>query len=565
MSIYGAMFSGVSGLAAQSQALGMISDNISNVNTVGYKSTRAQFQTLVTDAASRSTYSPGGVRSMPFQMIDRQGLLQGSSSPTDIGLVGNGLFVVNQAASPGPGNNYLFTRAGNFTTDASGNLTENGYFLQGWRLASNGTLPANTNLLSSLQTVNVSNLTGTAKPTSTIQLALNLPANDVTGSTHNTSVQLYDKQGNTQIMSMTWAKSGANTWTLLGSTSGTGQFASDDTGAATFAAPATSYFPTATLADTTNVNLANAVGNINGAVGAFTVNAPGGAPPNTSTITVNVGGVPFTATVPTVVGNDLASGSTMTFTDGLGNSFDLNVVGASTYDLDVPADQTALQNNLDAAFSSVSFSNNATNGVPLATITFNADGTLGNVAGTAPYATVDAANHLQFYMDYDNNAATNSTQDRQLITLDLGTPGQPDGLTQFAGTFATKVNAQDGLTYGSFTGISINDDGIVTALFDNGEQRNIFKLALATFRNPNGLQAQNGNAYQTTIYSGDPVLLEANTAGAGKISPSSLESSTVDLAEEFTNMIITQRAYSASAKVITTADDMLNELLQIKR
>ena len=79
------------------------------------------------------------------------------------------------------------------------------------------------------------------------------------------------------------------------------------------------------------------------------------------------------------------------------------------------------------------------------------------------------------------------------------------------------------------------------------------------------MTAQNGNAYQTTTYSGDPVLLEANTAGAGKVSPSSLESSTVALAEEFTNMIITQRAYSASAKVITTADDMLSELLQIRR
>lgn len=565
MSIYGAMFSGVSGLTAQSQALGMISDNISNVNTVGYKGTRAQFQTLVTEAASRSYYSPGGVRSTPFQMIDRQGLLQGSSSPTDIALVGSGFFVVNQAANPGAGNNYLFTRAGNFTTDANGNLTANGYFLQGWRLDSNGNLPANTNLLQSLETVNVSNLTGTARPTTSIELALNLPANDVTGSTHDTSVQIFDKQGSTQVFDMTWAKSGANTWTLLGNLSGTGNFASDDTTGATFASASTSYFPTATLANTTNFTLASAIGNVDGAVGAFTVNAPGGAPPNSTTVTVNVGGVPFTATVPTVAGNDLDNTSTLTFTDGSGNSFALDLGGSATYDLDVAGDRTTLQNNLDAAFSTVSFDNNATNGVPLATITFNADGTLGTVTGTTPYASVDTNSRLQFYLDYDNNAATTSTQDRQLVTVDLGTPGLPDGVTQYAGTFATKVNTQDGLTYGSFTGISIGEDGIVTALFDNGEQRNIFKLPVATFRNPNGLQSQNGNAYLTTIYSGDPVLLEANTAGAGKISPSSLESSTVDLAEEFTNMIITQRAYSASAKVITTADDMLNELIQIRR
>jgi len=565
MSIYGAMFSGVSGLAAQSQALGMISDNISNVNTVGYKGSKAQFQTLVTEAASRSTYSPGGVRSTPFQMIDRQGLLQGSSSPTDVALVGNGFFVVNQAASPGVGNNYMFTRAGHFTTDATGNLTQNGYYLQGWRLDNQGNLPPNTNLLQSLETVNVANLTGTARPTSNIQWALNLPANDVTGTTHDTSVQLYDKQGTTQVMNMTWAKTGANTWSLMGSLAGGGNFASDDTGAATFAASTTNYFPTATLSDTSNFGLTSASGNISGLVGPFTVNAPGGAPPNSTTITVNVGGTPFTATVPTVAGNDLTNTDQLTFTDGAGGSFTLDLNGASTYDLDVAGDRTTLATNLGGAFTTVNFQNHATNGVPLATVTFNADGTLGGIVPTAPYATVDTNNHLNFLVDYDNNAATNSSQDRQQVTLDLGTPGMPDGVTQFAGEYAAKVNAQDGLTYGSFTGISINEDGIVTALFDNGEQRDIFKLPIATFRNPNGLAAQNGNAYQTTTYSGDPVLLEANTAGAGKVSPSSLESSTVDLAEEFTNMIITQRAYSASAKVITTADDMLNELLQIKR
>jgi flagellar hook protein FlgE len=564
MSIYGAMFSGVSGLAAQSQALGMISDNISNVNTVGYKGTKAQFQTLVTEAASRSTYSPGGVRSTPFQMIDRQGLLQGSSSPTDVALVGNGFFVVNDAANPGVGNNYMFTRAGHYTTDANGNLTQNGYFLQGWRLDSQGNLPPNTNLLQSLETVNVANLTGTARPTTNIQFALNLPANDITGTTHDTSVQLFDKQGSTQVMNMTWAKTGANTWSLLGSLGGTGNFASDDTGAATFATASTNYFPTATLADTTNFSLSAAVGNINGLTSNFTVNAPGGAPPNSTTITMDVGATTYTATVPTVAGNDLTNTDTLTFVNGT-DSFTLDLQGSAAYDLDVAGDRTTLQTNLAAAFSSVSFTNNATNGVPLATVTFNADGTLGGITATAPYGTVDPSSHLQFYVDYDNNAATNSTQDRQLITLDLGTPGMPDGVTQFAGAYAAKVNAQDGLTYGSFTGTSINEDGVVTALFDNGEQRDIFKLPIATFRNPNGLAAQNGNAYQTTTYSGDPVLLEANTAGAGKVSPSSLESSTVDLAEEFTNMIITQRAYSASAKVITTADDMLNELLQIRR
>jgi flagellar hook protein FlgE len=119
MSIFGAMFSGVTGLhaqSAQSQALGMIADNISNMNTVGYKGTSARFFSLVTQAASRTTFTPGGVSSSPAQHIDRQGLLQSSASKTDIAVTGRGFFVVNQAAAPGTGQ-FLFTRAGSFNPE----------------------------------------------------------------------------------------------------------------------------------------------------------------------------------------------------------------------------------------------------------------------------------------------------------------------------------------------------------------------------------------------------------------------------------------------------------------
>lgn len=94
MSIFGAMFSGVSGLAAQSQALAMISDNISNMNTIGYKDTKARFSTLVTSAASATSYAPGGVQSSPLALVDKQGLLQASSSGTDLAISGDGKSVV---------------------------------------------------------------------------------------------------------------------------------------------------------------------------------------------------------------------------------------------------------------------------------------------------------------------------------------------------------------------------------------------------------------------------------------------------------------------------------------
>src|SRR3546814_17453408 len=85
MSIYGAMFAEVSGLAAQSNALGMISDNIANVNTIGYKGTSARFSTLVAMAATQTTHTPGGVMSSPYSYINRQGLLQGRSEERRVG------------------------------------------------------------------------------------------------------------------------------------------------------------------------------------------------------------------------------------------------------------------------------------------------------------------------------------------------------------------------------------------------------------------------------------------------------------------------------------------------
>lgn len=559
MSIYGAMFSGISGLAAQSQALGMISDNISNVNTVGYKHTTATFHTLVTNAATTTHYSPGGVRSRPFQHVDRQGLLQGSSSPTDIAIVGNGFFIVNEDATPGVGDNYLFTRAGNFSMDRQGNLVSNsGYYLQGWRLDADGNLPANTNLLNSLETVNVSNLTGSARATSRIELAMNLPAQDPVNSTHNFDVQIFDKQGKRQEMSLTWVKTANNTWALIAGLPGDGAFATDDTTGATLLEGTTNFFPSATLANTTQFSLSSAAGDISGPVGAFDASTTPG------TITVTIGGITYTATPGTdgTPAADVNTGDTLTFTDGGGRTFTLNVNGATTYDLDDPAGRAALEADLNSAFTGVAFNNGAVDGLQIATVTFNANGTIGSVVGVAP-AAINAGSQLEFYVDYDNDPLTTSTQDRQLITLDLGTPGIDDGLTQYESEFFPSKIDQDGLSFGAFIGITINENGIVTALFDNGQRRDIFKLPIATFRNPNGLQAVNGNAYLETIYSGNVLLQQANTGGAGAVAPSSLEASTVDLAEQFTNMIITQRAYSASAKIITTSDEMLEELVRI--
>lgn len=193
----------------------------------------------------------------------------------------------------------------------------------------------------------------------------------------------------------------------------------------------------------------------------------------------------------------------------------------------------------------------ANNPVATGSITFNADGTLATPAsGTA-----------SFTIPWDSASTGLSSQD---VTMNFGTAGQSDGVTQFDSTSALTSAAVDGAPFGSLTSVSVDDQGYVTALFDNGIQQKVFKVPLATFANSNGLSALPGNAYQVTEESGSPSILEAKTGAAGAIASSSLESSTADLAKEFSDLITTQRAYSAATRIITTADSMLQELIQIK-
>lgn len=186
MSLYGALYSGVSGLKGQSNKIGIISDNISNVNTVGYKGNRGGFESLVTSSASVADFSPGGVLGSNQQLVSKQGLLQSTDSPTDIAISGDGFFVVNQ--QPDSAGQVYYTRAGSFTQDSTGNFRNAaGYFLQAWPLDREGRLPGETGNLntnsnaniSSLTTVNVTNLTGVAAATSKVTVGANLNSGQV--------------------------------------------------------------------------------------------------------------------------------------------------------------------------------------------------------------------------------------------------------------------------------------------------------------------------------------------------------------------------------------------------
>ena len=204
-----------------------------------------------------------------------------------------------------------------------------------------------------------------------------------------------------------------------------------------------------------------------------------------------------------------------------------------------------------------SFNNveNAQSGSLIPSVSFNSDGTPKEI------------NTNKIAIEWANGASdmTDKYYESSQINLYIGDANTANGLTQLAGKFATNYVNQDGAKYGSYTGVSVSEDGIVTAIFDNGETRAIAQIPLATFVDVNSLEALTGNAYIETTSSGNATLRTAGQGGAGVIASNSLEESTVDIAEEFTDMITTQRAYSAASKIITTADSMLEELLTIKR
>jgi flagellar hook protein FlgE len=175
MGLFGALFAGVSGLDSQSNKIGVISNNIANVNTVGFKQGQADFDTLVVPSGT-TTFSPGGVIGGNEQLVNEQGLISATTSPTDVAITGGGMLFVSTTPTGGA-NNLLFTRSGSFTQDASGNFeNSNGYFLQGLPInpTTGQTVSANTQ---NLVTVNVSSsATGKPTPTSSIVLGANFDA-----------------------------------------------------------------------------------------------------------------------------------------------------------------------------------------------------------------------------------------------------------------------------------------------------------------------------------------------------------------------------------------------------
>ncbi len=458
------LYSGVSGLQNHQTRMDVIGNNISNVNTIGFKKGRVNFQDLISQSmggAARPTEEIGGVNpkqvglGMQVATIDTihtQGSLQTTGVVSDLAVQGNGFFILRS------GDKEFYTRAGAFGLDAEGALLNpaNGMRVQGWTSqVIDGVTVINT--ASDVEDLFIP-IGGKdpARVTSEVELACNLdkrtpeilagagPADIATG-TWTIDKDIYDSFGNVHSLQISFAK-----------------------------------------------------------------------------------------------------------TPGINNSWDVTV------QVD-PADEVGTNTLIE-----IGAENNTTNTF---TLTFDNLGSLQTVTDAQGDAIAEGAIQIPVSFDVlDGNPDEAGAPLRQTFLLNLGDVGSyTETVTQFAESSSTKAFRQNGFGMGYLESYKIDQNGEITGVFSNGTNRSLGKVALATFTNPGGLEKAGETNFVETINSGEANIGESGIAGKGKFISGALEMSNVDLSEQFTDMIVTQRGFQSNSKTIQTSDQMLQELLTLKR
>ena len=462
------LFSGVSGLQNHQTRMDVIGNNISNINTTGFKRNRVNFQDMLyqqLQGASRPTDDLGGVNpkevglGMSVASIDTihiQGALQTTGVQTDLAINGQGFFVLDDMGTQ------LFTRAGAFSIDSDGILVNpaNGMRVQCW-MAENFD---GTNLIDVSAPIGQIEIPvgskDPAKATTMVQFACNLDKR---------IPELPEDPTGAQIRDSTWR---------------------------------------------TSTEIYDSFGDVHNLIVEFT-RVPG---------TVNS----WNATVSVDPQNETPTNATIGFGE------EGPAVGGPTTFV-------------------VNFSNNGT--------LLSAEDGAGNISGTS--------GQVQMFVAYDVQTATpndDGTLTRQQFVLNLGSVGgYTNSITQYAESSSSKAVEQDGYTMGYLENFKIDLSGVITGVYSNGTTRDIGQVALASFPNQGGLEKVGDNAFRVSNNSGMANIGPSGVAGKGKIIAGTLEMSNVDMADQFVDMIVTQRGFQANSKTIQTADQLLQELLTLKR
>jgi flagellar hook protein FlgE len=623
-----AMFNGVSGVQAHKTALDIIGNNVANVNTIAFKANRIVFKDVISQTlrpATQPTQSGiGGTN--PFQVglgvtvgsADpdlRQGSMQPTNKNTDVAIEGNGFLITSD------GSQKYYTRDGSFYIDSAGNLvsTGSGLYVLGW------TADPQTGAIDTSQLIEPSSRirifigqTALARATSLVEVGGNLNAESRPGTMQQMSVTVFDSQGVKHPLVISFVKTNQESnwmWfadsperapatpatVVPGATTAARVTGTRDiSGGITLAGPSDLIFENGSGAPIATATLTNGMTPAQVVAAIDTAFASVSAPLKVSASVDSSGRLVLTnttegaeslirisasssAAVLSELG--LSAGSTT----GSGNFFrppsspntlTINGVTVNILPTDTAATVAAKINGAGAGVTAT-----ASNGkISLQSLVKGSGGnislstgpgyTLQDVFGVG-YTTVDGTGVPMGSgtIGFDENGKPRTTDIGVSLTL-----ANPHGavnplvfrvslsnLSQLAGAPDVQALRQDGLALGTLESIAIGKDGVISGRFTNGITQSLAQLAMADFRNPAGLTRAGNNLWLESSNSGLAQVGTPSLGSRGRITAGFVELSNVDLPTEFTNMIIAQRGFQANARLITTSDEVLQELVTLKR
>lgn len=545
------MYAGVSGLKAHQTKMDVIGNNISNVNTVGYKGSRVTFKEMLSQTikgASSPQNGKGGTNPQQVGLgvtlgsIDtmmEQGNLQSTGKMTDVAIQGEGFFVVNN------GQKDLYTRAGSLSFDEDGYLVNsaNGSRIQGWVANESGDInKTDAGNMSDITLDETMDADATTKIDyngnldASAENSLNLSPKKIqvedgaTGATDNVSVSLSETENFNQWEFNLTADDSASTFDF-----DTGYITLDEEGNVT---------EINSQKDGSGTNLSSS-----GAGSDVPTIDIGGAGDNVDLNTPNIGD--SLDSVPLFQGAEAAG-------EKIDGQYELNAKRTITTDVfdsqgEKHTAKLTAKRNGDNTWEIKESDVNVTDATATAgagqwlggsnhTITFDPDG---NVVGGST---------LDLKFDPNGGAASGQT-----VNLDFA------DFTQFAGDMTADFNNVDGYPQGDLQNFTIDGTGTITGSYDNGYNKTLAKVGVANFSNPAGLSREGDTLFDVSNNSGDPQIGLAGTGGRGLVAPGTLEMSNVDLAQQFTEMITAQRGFQSNSKIISTSDQMLQTLVNLKR
>ncbi len=563
-----ALFSGMSGLEINMNRMDVIGNNVANVNTVGYKQSRVTFEEHMTQLIQGATAPFGslggsnpkqignGARLGTIDMLFTQGSLESTGIDTDLAIQGRAFFVLSD------GINRFYSRAGSFQLDGHGQLVSpsNGYTLQGYgynRITNQyATMPGSVRV--------PLGETEPAKATSLLTYRGNLDADSEPRGTISQSAILYCDTGDPATESELMVN-------LRGDPAGIITLI-EEGDELSFSATVSGVPVSGSLTVTAGTRISDLLDAMEDAMNA--VDGVTGV-----TVSMNQHGRISLSTPDSLGIEGEVRGLVIQGADSIGvPRHDFNGLAAMTEiqaarDASTFIEESTIYDSLGFShvvrleFTRVLGANQFTweatvdsGETPIlagrtGTITFNADGSFNGFFFDAVGEMIPTTLSI---------SPTTGAQTPLDIELDTGQPGGFAGITLVHSPASLEATG-DGFSKGTAVDFRIDRDGTVISIFSNGVTRPAGRLALAEFVNPTGLMRFGDNMFQQTVNSGDPMMGTAAGSVEASVFSGSLEQSNVDLSRQFTDMILAQRGFQANARIITTSDDVLAELLNLKR